>query len=88
MNETYQCRAVTVEYGAYTACYSKLSGSTHILDAFPGEVVSLICNGVANSEPEIVSRIEQATGERLPPGATKDILDSLVAFGLIDLATL
>ena len=79
----YVSRASIAELGSYLACYSELSGTTHILDAFPAEIMRLISRGPVTRE-DIDAHIADAVGDGTLCAAVDDVLRQLEHHGLVD----
>ena len=51
------------EIDDFLACYSKLTGDTHIFDAFPAEIVKMLASAPASGE-QIRIHMAQKMGEK------------------------
>jgi PqqD family protein of HPr-rel-A system len=79
----YVSRAALTDMDPYLACFSESSGATHLLDAFPAEVLRLISLGHDDRE-QLARHLHESLGEPAPSGAMEDVLASLERLGLIE----
>ena len=77
------------EIDDFLACYSKLTGDTHIFDAFPAEIVKMLVSAPASSD-QIRTHLAQHMGEKTGDwvDAIDDILRQLEHLQLVEMQAL